>query len=158
VDDAPVPLDGVDRRLLDALVTDARTSVHALAARANVSRSTAYQRLNRLQESGVIRRFTVDLDARRLGLPIAALVLANVDQHSWRSAADRVRQLPGVEWIGITTGPSDFVVLVRAPDVDHLRDVVLTGFQAIPEIRSTQSLFLLDEMSSEGGRLGALPD
>lgn len=147
--DQSVQLDDVDRRLLEVLRADARISVNALAGRANVSRSTAYQRLARLQEHGVLRRFTVELDHRKLGLPVAALVLVNVDQHAWREVADRLRRLPGVEWIGFTTGPFDFVVLVRAPDVDHLRDVVLRGFQAIAEIRSTQTLFLLDESEAE---------
>lgn len=144
-----VELDAVDRRILAVLREDARISMSALAAEAAVSRSTAYQRLDRLRDAGVIRRFTVDVDPRALGLGVAALVLATVDQHSWREVADRIRGLPGVEWIGFTTGPSDFVVLVRASDVDHLRDVVLRGFQAIGEIRSTQTLFLLDESSAD---------
>lgn len=142
-------LDDLDRRILDELRTDGRISVNELAGRVNVARSTAYQRLARLQEDGAIRRFTVDVDHRKLGLPVAALVLANVDQHAWRDVAENIRLLPGVDWIGFTTGPFDFVVLVRAPDVDHLRDVVLRGFQAMTEIRSTQTLFLLDESEPE---------
>lgn len=140
-----VRLDGVDTKVLEALRSDGRLSVNELAARTNISRATAYQRLARLRDSGVIRRFTVELDPRKVGLPIAALVLVSVAQHSWRSVGDRLRRLPGVEWLALSTGSSDYVLLVRAPDVDHLRDVILDGLQAIPEIQSTQTLLLLDE-------------
>ena len=140
-----VRLDPVDRRLLAALKADGRASVNELASQVSVSRATAYQRLARLRETGVIRRFTVDVDPRKAGLPLAALVLVSVVQHSWRGVGDRLRRLPGVEWLALSSGSFDYVLLVRAPDIDHLRDVVLEGLQAIPEIQSTQTMLLLDE-------------
>ena len=142
-----VQLDAVDRRLVEALRVDSRQSVNELATRVNVSRATAYQRLARMREAGVIRRFTVDVDHRKLGLPIAALVLVSVVQHAWRGVGDRLRHLPGVEWLALSTGSYDYILLVRAPDIDHLRDVVLEGLQAIPDVASTQTLLLLDELS-----------
>lgn len=140
-----VRLDAVDHRLVAALKADGRASVNELAGRVSVSRATAYQRLARLRETGVIRRFTVDVDHRKMGLPIAALVLVNVVQHSWRGVGDRLRRLPGVEWLALSSGTFDYILLVRAPDIDHLRDVVLEGLQSIPEISSSQTLVLLDE-------------
>jgi DNA-binding Lrp family transcriptional regulator len=140
-----VHLDAVDRRLVDALRKDGRLSVNELAGQANVSRATAYQRLSRLRETGVIRRFTVDVDPRKMGLPIAALVLVTVVQHAWREVGDRLRRLPGVEWLALSTGSFDYVLLVRAPDVEHLRDVILGGIQSITDVQSAQTLLLLDE-------------
>jgi len=147
-----VQLDAVDRRLVQALQADGRASVNELAARVKVSRATAYQRLGRLRETGVIRRFTVEVDHRKLGLPIAALVLVSVVQHSWRGVGDRLRRLPGVEWMALSSGTFDYVLLVRAPDIDHLRDVILGDLQSIPEIRSSQTLVLLDEPELDPGR------
>lgn len=143
------PIDEVDRRLVAALRADGRLSINELAGRTNVSRATAYQRLARLREAGVIRRFTIDVDPARLGLPIAALVLVSVVQHAWRTVGDRLRHLPSVEWLALSTGSFDYILLVRAPDIDHLRDVVLEGLQAIPEIQQTQTLLLLDEPGVE---------
>jgi DNA-binding Lrp family transcriptional regulator len=135
----------VDRRIVEALRADGRMSVNELAARVNVSRATAYQRLARLRETGVIRRFTVDVDPRKMGLPLAALVLVTVVQHAWREVGERLRRLPGVEWLALSTGSFDYVLLVRAPDVDHLRDVILDGLQSIQGVQSAQTLLLLDE-------------
>lgn len=140
-----VRLDAVDRRLIAALRADGRASVSELAAEVSVSRATAYQRLARLRETGVIRRFTVDVDPAKLGLPIAALVLVSVVQHSWRAVGDSLRRLPGVEWLALSSGSFDYIVLVRAQDIGHLRDVILQDLQSIPQIQSAQTLVLLDE-------------
>ena len=132
---------------MDVLRADARVSVSELATRANVSRANAYQRLGRLTADGVIRRFTVDVDHRALGHTITALIVMDIDQHAWRAVEDEVIGLPGVEYVALTTGTFDVVVLVRAPDMETLRDVVLERLQSMPAVRSTQTSFVLEERS-----------
>jgi len=120
-------------------------SVNELATAVNVSRATAYQRLERLRSTGVIKGFTAVVDPAAVGLTIAALVLANVEQHSWRAAREKLRHLPGLQYLAMTTGGFDFALLVRVADVETLRDVVLDRLQGMPEVRSTQTVFVLDE-------------
>lgn len=139
-------IDDVDRRLIDLLREDGRMSVNDLATRASVSRANAYQRLARLRDSGAIRRFTVDVDHRQLGDSITALVFVDIDQHTWREMGARLLELPGVDYVGFTTGTMDIVLIVRAPDMQHLRDVVLERLQSFPEVRSTQTSFVLEEL------------
>ena len=132
---------------MDVLRADARVSVSELATRANVSRANAYQRLGRLTAEGVIRRFTVDVDHRRLGDAITALILVDIDQHAWRAVEAEVVALPGVEWVALTTGAFDVAILVRAADMETLRDVVLERLQSMRAVRSTQTSFVLEERS-----------
>ena len=139
-------VDDVDRTLIALLRDDGRLSVNELAARAHISRANAYQRIARLRDRGVIRRFTIDVDHRQLGDAITALVLVDIEQHAWRELADRLAHLPGVDYGGFTTGTADVVLLVRAPDMEHLRDVVLEQLQSMPEVRSTQTSFVLQEL------------
>lgn len=141
----PRPLDDVDRRMLAILVDSGRISVNELAAKANVSRATAYSRFDRLVADGVVSRFRADVDPAALGLDVCAMVLINVEQGSWPTTRDKVSRLPGVEYVAMTSGEFDFVLLVRAPDIAALRDVVLYRLQGMPEVRSTQTVFVLDE-------------
>ena len=138
-------VDEVDRRLIDLLRDDGRLSVNELATRANVSRANAYQRLARLRDTGVIRGFTVDVDHRQLGDAVTAFVLLDIDQHAWREMGVKLMELPGVVYVGFTTGTFDLVMLVRVPDMHTLRDVVLERLQSMPEVRSTQTTFVLEE-------------
>jgi DNA-binding Lrp family transcriptional regulator len=142
---SPHPLDDVDRRMLGVLVDDGRMSVNEVANRAGISRATAYARYDRLLVNGVIRGFRADVDPQAIGLEIAAMILINIQQGSWRTMRDKISRLPGVEYVALTSGEFDFVLLARAPDIAALRDVVLYRLQAMPEVRSTQTVFVFDE-------------
>ncbi len=138
-------VDAVDRRIVDLLTADGRMSINELAGRAHISRATAYARVERLRADGVITGFTATVDHAKLGYPIAALVLVNVDQAAWRDVRDAVLRLPGLEYLAFTSGGFDLVLLVRLPEISDLRDVVLVRLHDIPGIRTTQTIFVLDE-------------
>jgi Lrp/AsnC family transcriptional regulator, leucine-responsive regulatory protein len=131
--------------MLGILVEDGRMSVNELASRAGVSRATAYARYDRLVAEGVIRRFRADVNPHAIGLDVAAMILINVTQGAWPMTRDKVSRLPGVEYVAMTSGEFDFVLLVRVPDIAALRDVVLYQLQAMPEVRATHTIFVLDE-------------
>jgi DNA-binding Lrp family transcriptional regulator len=138
-------LDGTDRRIVELLTVDGRMSVNELAAQAHVARATAYTRLERLRADGVITGFTAVVDPAKLGYSIAALVLVNVEQSQWREVREEVLRLPGLEYLAFTSGGFDFVLLVRLPGIDDLRDTVLVRLHDIPGIRTAQTIFVLDE-------------
>lgn len=138
-------LDDVDRRMIDELRLDGRVSIPALAERIGVGRATAYSRFDRLVDEGVIRRFTAIVDPPSVGLQVAALVMVNVEQGRWRDVQAELGGLTGVEWIGLATGPFDFVLLVRCEDLTRLRDVVLVELHAVAGVGSAQTVVLLDE-------------
>jgi DNA-binding Lrp family transcriptional regulator len=138
-------LDEIDQTMVRELLADGRLSVNALAERTNVSRATAYGRFNRLCDSGVIRGFSALVDPARIGLPITALILVNVEQNSWQEVRNDLKTLPGLEYLAFTSGGFDMVLLVRVPDIVALRDVVLVRLHGSPLVRDTQTIFVLDE-------------
>ena len=155
--DDPHNLDAIDRHLIELLGADGRCSVNELAQRAGVGRATAYQRLGRLRDRGVIEGFTVRVNPQAMGLGISALVLINVEQRAWSDVRPELRDLPGAEWVAVTAGEFDFVLLVRTPDVATLRDVVLDRLQSIPGVRASETVLLLDDEWVEPGRLRRPP-
>lgn len=74
-------LDETDARILGALDSDARLSMSELARLVGMSAPSVSERVRRLESSGVIRSFTIDVDTRAIGYQIRAMV--------------RIRPLPG---------------------------------------------------------------
>jgi len=138
-------LDAVDRTIVDLLLEDGRMSMVELARRSNVSRTNVFTRFRRLQEEGVVRGFTALVDPASLGFGVAALITVTADQHGWKPLQDRLLELPGLEHLALTTGDADFVLRVRVEGVDDLRDVVLERLQAMEGVRSTTTVFVLEE-------------
>jgi Lrp/AsnC family transcriptional regulator, leucine-responsive regulatory protein len=74
-------LDDTDQRILRVLLRDSRISLKDLAQQVDLSSPGASERLRRLEERGVIRAFTVEIDPQALGYQLQAIV--------------RIRPLPG---------------------------------------------------------------
>lgn len=138
-------LDEIDLEILAVLKEDARVSMTDLAESVNVSRANAHARLSRLRQERVIRRFTVDVDPARVGLPTAALVAVKMDFHEWRNIWREVERMPEVAYQALTTGEHDFLLVIRASSVETIRDVILERLNSIPGIQSTTTAMLLDE-------------
>ena len=74
-------LDELDRKLLEILVKDSRMSLKDLAQQVGLSSPSVSERLRRLEDRGVIRAFTIEIDPQALGFSLQAIV--------------RIRPLPG---------------------------------------------------------------
>lgn len=138
-------MDAVDRAILDVLRTDARTSIRDVASQVGVSRANAYARVKRMVDTKVIRRFTVDVDHVAIGLGLSAYVHVRTKQNSWKSFRKKVWELEEAAHVALVTGDFDCVILVRARDADHLRELVLERIQALPEVVATQTVLVFEE-------------
>jgi DNA-binding Lrp family transcriptional regulator len=141
-----IELDDIDRRMIDALRREGRMTAPMLAEQVGIGRATSYSRLDRLIDRGVIDGFSARVDMAAVGLTVSALVLVNVRQGLWRDLRAELSALPGVEWLGVATGRFDFVLLLRADSLAHLRDVALHELQQLDGVRSAETVVLLDEL------------
>jgi DNA-binding Lrp family transcriptional regulator len=142
----PATLDDTDRALVELLRGDGRASVRALADELHISRATAYARLDRLQREGVITGYAARVDPERYGYGISAYVYLKISQHSWKAVRRRVQQIDEVWHAALVSGENDLVLLIRTRDAGSLRDLVLNELQTMPDVVSTQTVLILDEV------------
>ena len=140
-------LDDIDLRILAALRADGRLSMRALAEKLHISRASAYTRVERLESSRAITGYTATIDPRRCGYGLSAYVFLKITQQSWKAVRREVLSIPEVDHAALMSGEHDIVLLVRTRDAASLRDVVLTRLQGMPEVASTQTVLIFDEMS-----------
>ena len=139
-------LDATDRRIVEALRADGRLSMRALAERLNISRASVYTRVERLRTEGVITGFAATIDPERFGYGLAAYVYLKVTQHSWKTVRTQIMDTPEVEHAALVSGENDLVLLVRTRDAVSLRELVLDRLQAMPDVLSTQTVLIFDEL------------
>jgi DNA-binding Lrp family transcriptional regulator len=144
------PLDATDRRIVEALRADGRLSMRALAEKLHISRASAYSRVERLHRDGVITGYTAVVDPERYGFGISAYVYLKISQHSWKAVRQRVLEIPEVWHGALVSGDYDLVLLVRAPDAHSLRDLVLSRLQTMPDVTSSHTVLILDELPTDG--------
>jgi Lrp/AsnC family transcriptional regulator, leucine-responsive regulatory protein len=122
-------LDAVNLGLLRALLDDPRMTIAALARRIGMSAPAVAERVQRLQESGVIAGFRLDLDPRALGLPLAAYVRVRPVAGQMAKIADLAQRTPQVVECHRITGEDCFLLKVHVAAIDQL-ETVLDAFLA----------------------------
>lgn len=140
-------LDDVDRRILDALRANARIPNNQLAELAGVAPSTCLQRVRALQDTGVIRRFTVDLDPTALGYGLQALVSIRITpgaRDQLAAFAEQLRSLPEVSQFFYLAGSADFIVHFQARTTQDLKDFVTEKLSTNPIVASTNTSLIFE--------------
>jgi DNA-binding Lrp family transcriptional regulator len=150
-------LDETDRLIVDALRADGRLSMRALAERLHLSRANVYTRVERLQQDGVITGYAALVDPVRYGYGLSAYVYLDIAQRTWKAVRRQLLEMPEVDHMALISGEHDILLRVRTRDAASLRDVVLTRLQDMPQIRSTQTVVIFEEVDpAAGGGRGAL--
>ncbi len=117
-------LDAVNVELLRALLAEPRMSVAALARRVGMSAPAVSERIERLQQAGVIAGYRVDMDPTALGFPVAAFVRVRPGPGQLPRIADLARRTPEVVECHRITGEDCFLLKVHARSIVQLESVL----------------------------------
>ena len=128
-----------DLRILDELMEDARKSVVDISNDLGIPRATVQERIHKMKQSGVIRRFVAIPDYSLLGRPITTFILVSFmpGTVSQRELGEQISQLPRVEEVHLITGEWDIMLKVRAESMDELGKLVLDKLRAMKGVMRT---------------------
>lgn len=135
------PLDDVSKAIIEQLQQDGRRPYAAIGKAVGLSEAAVRQRVQRLQESGVMQIVAVT-DPLQVGFARSALIGVRVDGDVER-AADALAALPEVTYLVVTAGSFDVLAEVVAEDDEHLLSVINRRVRAVPGVRSTETFVYL---------------
>lgn len=113
-------VDDIDRQIIALLAEDARQSIKELAAAVGLSSPSVSERLKRLTETGVIRRFTVDLAPKALGYQFQAIVRIRPLPGKQQAVEKLLREMPEVIECDKVTGDDCFIARMHLRDIEEL--------------------------------------
>ncbi len=137
------PLDATDMRLLKELKENARENIASLSKKLGIPRTTVHYRIKKLVDEGIIEKFTVKPNYKKLNLGTTAFILARYDPDSGltqREVADRVAALEGVYEVHIVAGEWDLLIKVRAPNAEEIGKIVVDRLREIKGIDQTVTM------------------
>jgi Lrp/AsnC family leucine-responsive transcriptional regulator len=117
-------LDAVDVTILAALGRDARMTTTELARMAHMSAPSIADRIRRLEASGVITGYTVEVDPTALGFTLSALIRIRPLAGQIQRVAGLIEETEEVVECHRTTGDDCFVATAHVRDVLHLERVI----------------------------------
>lgn len=130
-------IDKIDRKILNILQEDARTSNAAIGRAVGLSAAAIHARIRKLTETGVIRRFTVRIDPAAIDRTILAFVRVYMDEmRRFEETIQVLLQLDEVLEVHNTIGEACFLLKIRCASPSRLEDL-LAMINEAPGVRST---------------------
>jgi Lrp/AsnC family transcriptional regulator, leucine-responsive regulatory protein len=133
-------MDAVDRQLIQALRENGRASYAELGRLVGLSGPSVTDRINRLEQAGIITGYRATVNPASLGLGVTALIgLQLSDAADHEDVAHRLKDLTEVEDCWFIAGDDSYMLKVRMPDVDGLESIVkrLSGTKGVARTRTT---------------------
>ena len=136
-------LDETDRRLIAALRDDGRASISTLSATLDLARGTVRTRLDQLVETGVIRRFTIDLAIAHEPAAVRAVMTIELQGRMSRGVISALTKMPEITALHTTNGAWDLVAEIRVASLPDL-DRILREVRAVQGVANSETSILLD--------------
>jgi Lrp/AsnC family leucine-responsive transcriptional regulator len=136
-------VDAVDRTLVEALRANGRVTYAELARLVGLSGPTVTDRINRLEQAGVITGYRAVIDPSAVGLGVTALIgVLLSDAADLDDVGRRLRDVPEIEDCWFVAGEESYLLKVRAADPAGLEKIIgkLNRIRGVARTRTTVAL------------------
>ena len=145
-------MDEKDCLILNVLKENSSLSHREISKKTHIPLTTVHNRIKKMQEEKLIKKYTVQLDNEKLGFGLAAYVMVTINQHivgkkiSQQDIAKHIRKFSCVESADIVTGQTDLLVKVRCASIKDLDNFITKDLRSIDGIDKTVSMIVLEEI------------
>ena len=146
VNDKGIYIDGIDKKILRALMEDARTPVLEIARNVGISGAAIHQRLKKLEKSGLLAGSKFVINPKVLGYTTMAFVGVYLDKAvSNPEAVKQLQRVPEVIECHYTTGEWSIFIKILSKDNEHLMHLLNTQIQGINGVSRTETFISLQQ-------------
>ncbi len=139
-------IDQKDKQILDILMSNSRTPYTEIAQRLNVSEGTVRKRIKRLEDEGVIREYTIDIDPAKLGYRSVTLLGLDTEPDTNLDAIKALDALDEVRWVAKTTGDHMIMAEIWTEDDVELDRFIGEKICNIPGVKRVCPAIILKKM------------
>jgi Lrp/AsnC family transcriptional regulator, leucine-responsive regulatory protein len=134
-------INDTDKQILTIIQCDARISNAEIARQVGLAPSAVLERMRKLEERGVIRGYSADIDASQVGFGLTAFVF--VKTSFCGSIGSVLAKIPEVMEVHDIAGEDCYLLKVRAENTEQLGKFFREKLKNLPEILSTRTTIVL---------------
>ncbi len=137
------PIDDVDKKILSLLEEDSRRSFQEIAKEINMTDVTVRRRVRDLMKSGVIKRFTVDIDSTKLGKGMQAVVRLEMKVSEQKKVMNDVIKFEEVDEAFYLAGKCGLWLKVDLEDMEKLEEFIKDKLSTVDGITNIDTCIIL---------------
>lgn len=143
-------IDERDRKILAIVQRDAKLAQAEIARRVGLSAAAVNERLKKLENAGLIRRYVAVVDPAAVGASITAFVEIFIEHPRFEPAfIIRVRELDQVQECHHITGEFSLMLKIRVRDMEALQQLLIHQLNALEGVRQTRTVIVLSTSKEE---------
>ena len=143
-------LDVKDRNILALIQRDGKMSQALIARHVGLSTAAVNERLKKLEQSGVIRRFTAVVDPKAVGIQVTAFIEVFIEHPRYEEPfIKRILELDEVQECHHITGEFSVLLKVRVRDMESLQRLVISQLNGAEGVRQTRTVMVLSTVKEE---------
>jgi Lrp/AsnC family leucine-responsive transcriptional regulator len=136
-------LDEIDRQLLDELQTDSKRSLKDIGAAVGLSAPSVMERVRKLENAKIIKGYHALLDARKVGLDIAAFIGVSIaSPHRLAIFETWVESIPQILECHHVTGGHTLLLKVKTRNTEDLEKLI-SRIRSLEGVASTETMVVL---------------
>lgn len=129
-------IDNLDKEILKLLIWDARLSYREIARQLKLSVGTVIDRLKKLQVSRVITGYSANVDIKKLGYDITAIIELIAPKLNLKKSLEKLTAMHNVNAIYHTTGDIDIIIIAKFKTIDEINSFLERLYNEVEIIRS----------------------
>lgn len=141
-------LEEKDRKILNILVDDSRLSLRQIAKKAGMSVATAMHRIKKLEEEGIIEKYSAKIDYEKTGYDIEVIIEIRISKGKLMDVEKKIAANPNVFAVYDVIGAFDAVVLARFKTRRQM-DYFLKKLQTYEFVERTETKLILNAVKEE---------
>jgi DNA-binding Lrp family transcriptional regulator len=142
-------MDAIDRAILEILSENSKLGTKEIASQVGLTITPTYERIKRLEKSGVIKSYTVDLDKKAIGKNLQVFCQVSLKEHHLdliKKFEDQVVNFPEVSSCYHLAGDHDYALFIEVFDMEAYEKFLRERLATIPSIGNVQSSFVMREI------------
>jgi len=145
-----VELDDIDKKIIEILQKDARTSFSKIAKMLNRSEATIHLRVKKLREMGVLKGFYAEIDPSKVGKDTIAFILVKIDANKYPETVEDIIKLKDIYEAYDVTGEYSLLLKAIVKSREELASLldVIGKFEGVQETYTMYVLRILKEVKT----------
>ncbi len=137
-------MDEVNRKILEMLEENSRRPYTEIAEELDMSETAVRKRVSKLEEQGVIKKYTIEIEPRKLGFHTVSITGINTKPESFLNVANKVKKLERVKEVSITSGDHAIMATIWAENGEELSQIISEKIGKIDGVEEVYPAIVLE--------------
>ncbi|MGB9758914.1 MAG: Lrp/AsnC family transcriptional regulator [Thermoproteota archaeon] len=139
-------MDEVDVKIVELLRQDGKKTLRELKEALGISEPAIQKRINKLVKEGVIKRYTIEIDEKKVGYGVSSFLGIDIEPEALVDVQAKVKEFSEIKELYLTTGDHSLMAYVECKDQNEFSELISKKLTPINGVRKIYPSIILERV------------